>query len=189
MISCCPRFVFLLFLGALVIPRRSHAFKMMPLLKASHRTGSAERITTVLKASKTPDAMMLWKIPILSLLLSVQLASPSLAAVDSIFNHEYSDPLHLLCHRRIQVLENDSTKFHYTGTAVGPKDDTVLRGCSKEEIRKYKLRRGEFYGDILPGNKISAGDGIHEGVRDLKYKYSVYFFVAAYFRFSHLLIA
>jgi hypothetical protein len=119
--------------------------------------------TISLKAVKTNTFLSeSWKIPFTSLLLSAQLASPS-HAIDSVFNHDYSDPLHPLCNRRIEVLD-DGKSFHYTGTAVGPKDDPVLRGCSKEEIRKYKLRRGEFYGEVLPGNKISAGDGIHEGV-------------------------
>ncbi len=119
--------------------------------------------TVSLKAGKADTSLSdSWKIPLFSLLLSAQFASPS-HAIESVFNHEYSDPLHPLCNRRIEVLDDGKT-FHYTGTAVGPKDDPVLRGCSKEEIRKYKFRRGEFYGEVLPGNKISAGDGIHEGV-------------------------
>ena len=147
-----------------------HAFLNVPFSTASFRTSrrflSMER--TALKAHKTTTfSAAKWKIPLMAVLLSVQFASPS-QAVDSIFNHEYSDPLHPLCNRRIEVLD-DGKSFHYTGTAVGPKDDPVLRGCSKEEIRKYKFRRGEFYGEILPGNKVSAGDGIHEGVSSIAF--------------------
>ena len=54
---------------------------------------------------------------------------------------------------------------HYTGTAVGPKGDPVLRGCSAEEQAKYTLRRGAFDAMISPTDgAISAGDGVHEGV-------------------------
>jgi len=85
----------------------------------------------------------------------------------TVFNHEYADPFHPLCKRRIQVNPNDLT-FHYSGTAVGPKDDPVRRGCSTEEIQKYGLRQGAFDGNIIITTngqvKISAGDGVHEGV-------------------------
>ena len=61
-------------------------------------------------------------------------AAPALAVVDpSVFTNEYADPLHPQCLRRIEV-SKDGTTFHYSGTAVGPKDDPVLRGCSAQEI-------------------------------------------------------
>jgi hypothetical protein len=99
---------------------------------------------------------------------SLTCSSPALAATDasvsaSVFNHVYDDPLHPLCLRKIQVNQDGKT-FHYAGTAVGPKDDPVLRGCSYQEQKEFGLRRGAFDGEVLPGLKISAGDGIHEGV-------------------------
>jgi hypothetical protein len=59
--------------------------------------------------------------------------------------------------------------FQYTGTAVGPRgEDVTYRGCSPEEVAQYKLRQGSFVGQVIneAGGplKISAGDGIHEGV-------------------------
>lgn len=92
-------------------------------------------------------------------------ALPVNAQVDDItvYNNNYSDPLHPLCKRRIEVSKDGKT-FHYSGTAVGPKGDPVLRGCSKDEIREYKLRFGAFDGEILDNGRISAGDGIHEGI-------------------------
>eukprot|EP00587_Corethron_hystrix_P010674 CAMPEP_0113298746 /NCGR_PEP_ID=MMETSP0010_2-20120614/1060_1 /TAXON_ID=216773 ORGANISM="Corethron hystrix, Strain 308" /NCGR_SAMPLE_ID=MMETSP0010_2 /ASSEMBLY_ACC=CAM_ASM_000155 /LENGTH=141 /DNA_ID=CAMNT_0000151847 /DNA_START=327 /DNA_END=752 /DNA_ORIENTATION=- /assembly_acc=CAM_ASM_000155 len=54
--------------------------------------------------------------------------------------------------------------FRYSGTAVGPKNDVVLRGCSEEEQRIYGSRKGAFDGTILDGGRrITAGDGVHEG--------------------------
>jgi hypothetical protein len=94
-------------------------------------------------------------------------ASPAFAGGDafdpSLFTNDYSDPLHPMCKRHIEVAADGKT-FHYSGTAVGPKDDPVLRGCSQAEMREYKLRKGEFDGIILDNNRVSAGDGIHEGV-------------------------
>lgn len=80
-----------------------------------------------------------------------------------VFNHNYADPLHPECKRKIEV-NKDSLGFHYSGTGVGPKDDPVLRGCTPSEIREYGIRRGAFDGKILPGLKLDAGDGIHVGV-------------------------
>jgi hypothetical protein len=97
---------------------------------------------------------------------SLTCSSPALAATDpsaSVFNHVYEDPLHPLCLRNIKVNQDGKT-FHYAGTAVGPKDDPVLRGCSYQEQKEFGLRRGAFDGEVMPGLKISAGDGIHEGV-------------------------
>jgi hypothetical protein len=102
-------------------------------------------------------------VPALSLLLSAALAFPALAFDASIYTNDYGDPFHPLCKRRIEV-STDGGSFRYSGTAVGPKDDPVRRGCSAEEIEKYTLRQGAFDGLILDNGKISAGDGIHEGV-------------------------
>ena len=86
----------------------------------------------------------------------------------SILNHDYADPFHPFCNRKIEV-SKDGKSFHYSGTAVGPKGDEVLRGCSREEIKLYKLRKGSFDGLVLDdGYRISAGDGIHEGVWEPK---------------------
>jgi hypothetical protein len=104
-----------------------------------------------------------FKLPMLSLLLSAILVLPANALEASIFTNDYGDPFHPLCKRHIDV-SADGKRFHYSGTAVGPKDDPVRRGCTIEEIRKYKLREGAFDGIILSNGKISAGDGIHEGV-------------------------
>jgi len=79
-----------------------------------------------------------------------------------IFNHNYADPLHPECIRKIEV-NKDGMGFHYSGTGVGQKDDSVLRGCTPSEIREYKIRRSAFDGKILPGLKLDAGDGIHVG--------------------------
>jgi hypothetical protein len=107
-----------------------------------------------------------WKLPpfLCSLLVSASLAVLPAHAVDpSIYTNDYSDPFHPLCERHIQVIDGGKT-FHYSGTAVGPKDDPVRRGCSPEEIAKYKLRQGAFDGSILSNGRLSVGDGIHEGV-------------------------
>lgn len=121
------------------------------------------------------------KFTLLGMLVAVSLtcSSPAAAALKatdeagtgavsvSVFNHVYDDPLHPLCLRKIEVNQDGKT-FHYSGTAVGPKDDPVLRGCSYQEQKEFGLRRGAFDGEVfllLPdGLKISAGDGIHEGV-------------------------
>ncbi|GKY91273.1 hypothetical protein MPSEU_000099800 [Mayamaea pseudoterrestris] len=87
-------------------------------------------------------------------------------AVDypQVFTNDYDDPLHPFCRRHIQVIDTRTGTFRYDGTAVGPKEESgILRGCSKEEIKLYKLRTGTFTGTI-DANKISAGDGIHEGI-------------------------
>ena len=105
---------------------------------------------------------------LLSSLLVLSPVGSALAAVDNKvaspqWTNEYSDPLHPMCQRSIQLL--DKHHFRYSGTAVGPKDDAILRGCTQSEIRQYGLRRGSFEGIILDdGTRISAGDGVHEGV-------------------------
>eukprot|EP00527_Entomoneis_sp_CCMP2396_P009806 CAMPEP_0198136522 /NCGR_PEP_ID=MMETSP1443-20131203/168_1 /TAXON_ID=186043 /ORGANISM="Entomoneis sp., Strain CCMP2396" /LENGTH=263 /DNA_ID=CAMNT_0043797757 /DNA_START=82 /DNA_END=873 /DNA_ORIENTATION=- len=89
----------------------------------------------------------------------------------SILNHDYADPLHPYCHRKVEVAPVGAT-FHYSGTSVGLKGDSVLRGCSPDEVKLYKLRKGEFDGQVLVLEDgrfgISAGDGIHEGVWEPK---------------------
>lgn len=89
------------------------------------------------------------------------IAAPCHAFDAQVFTNHYEDPFHPLCKRHIQVSDNGRS-FRYDGTAVGPKNDPVLRGCSDEEIAKYGLRLGSFEGQVV-GNKISAGDGVHEG--------------------------
>ncbi|KAG7347205.1 hypothetical protein IV203_006274 [Nitzschia inconspicua] len=81
----------------------------------------------------------------------------SAAALDAyVFNHEYADPLHPECKRKIHV-NKDGKSFRYTGTAVGGKDDSILRGCSYAEIKEYGFRRETFEGRILPGNRLDFG--------------------------------
>lgn len=101
---------------------------------------------------------------VLPFALASSLVFPAFAAdAASIFTNDYSDPLHPQCRRHIEV-NADGKSFHYSGTAVGSEEDPVLRGCSSKEIKEFGIRRGAFDGIILEGNKISVGDGIHEGV-------------------------
>jgi len=88
---------------------------------------------------------------------------PCQALDPSIYSGDYADPFHPLCERHIRV-EEGSNVFHYSGTAVGSKDDSVKRGCSPFEIKQYGLRKGAFDGVILENGNLSAGDGIHEGI-------------------------
>ncbi len=101
-----------------------------------------------------------------SMLFSPSIVTPARAETPTdviVLNHDYSDPLHPQCRRTIQV-DSDGKTFHYSGTAVGPKDDPVLRGCSPGEIKQFGLRRASFDGQIqMPGLQLSVGDGIHEG--------------------------
>ena len=57
------------------------------------------------------------------------------------------------------------------GTDVGPKGigDKVFLACSPENVDKYKLRTWSFDGEIL-GDKVSAGDGVHEGTWNVNFK-------------------
>jgi hypothetical protein len=99
----------------------------------------------------------------LALACSVALAPPAYALDPGTFTNDYADPLHPECKRHIQV-NADGKTFHFSGTSVDqPKDDPVLRGCSREEVKQFGLRKGSFDGTIFDDNKISAGDGIHEG--------------------------
>jgi hypothetical protein len=122
---------------------------------------------TVANPNATPFQKVSWKSllqPILPLLLTGLIALPANAAVDGrIYTNDYSDPFHPLCKRHIQVVR-DGKSFRYSGTAVGKKNDPIERGCSPEEIREFGLRQGKFEGVITEDNKISAGDGIHEGI-------------------------
>lgn len=98
-----------------------------------------------------------------SIALTTAVAATPAAGDPFVFTGDYADPFHPYCERHLTV-RTDGKSFQYTGTAVGPKDDTVLRGCSPEEQSKYGSRKGAFEGLIVNnGNSISAGDGIHEG--------------------------
>jgi hypothetical protein len=99
----------------------------------------------------------------LSLAITASAILPAYAVDAQIFTNDYADPFHPLCQRHVEVFK-DGKSFHYSGTAVGPKGDTVLRGCSAQEIKDFGLRKGAFDGIILSDNRISAGDDIHEGV-------------------------
>jgi hypothetical protein len=116
------------------------------------------------------------KSPVASIILPFFLASsifflpPAFAdsSTNGIFTADYADPLHPQCRRHIQV-SVDGNSFHYSGTAVGPVDDPVVRGCSPKEIKEYGIRRGSFDGvitwdPVAQTFRISADDGIHEGV-------------------------
>jgi hypothetical protein len=120
-----------------------------------------------LVANQTPFQNVSWKSlvqPMLPLLLTGLIALPANAVVDGrVYTNDYADPFHPVCKRHIQVV-GDGKTFRYWGTAVGPKNDPIKRGCSPDEIREYGLRQGKFEGVITAENKISAGDGIHEGV-------------------------
>lgn len=119
-------------------------------------------IPTPAKTNKDAQQM----VSSLILATTILMSTPSYADFDPrVFANSYDDPLHPLCGRHITILNTKDGSFRYDGTAVGPKgaDSTVLRGCSKEEIKTYGLRTGTFTGRIV-GNTISAGDGIHEGV-------------------------
>ena len=121
---------------------------------------------TASSQDETNEHSQALKSTLLGMLVAASLtcSSPALAAADaSVLNHVYDDPLHPLCLRKIEVNQDGKT-FHYSGTGVGPKDDPVLRGCSYKEQKEFILRRGSFDGEVLPGLKISAGDGVHEGV-------------------------
>jgi hypothetical protein len=123
-------------------------------------------VHAALSQDETDEDSQAFKSTLLAMLVAASLTCPGLAfaATDaSVFNHVYDDPLHPLCLRKIEVNQDGKT-FHYSGTGVGPKDDPVLRGCSYQEQREFILRRGSFDGEVLPGSKISAGDGVHEGV-------------------------
>ncbi|KAL7569313.1 hypothetical protein ACA910_016856 [Epithemia clementina (nom. ined.)] len=155
------------------LPNISSAFQQRGILKDWHTsafyrrsskktTGEDASIQVPSWATSAAAASIMCFCSILTPLPS-NAASPS-----SVFNHDYADPLHPFCNRKIEVLR-DGKSFHFSGTSVGAKDDTVLHGCSSEEIKLYKLRNGEFDGLILDdGYRISAGDGIHEGVWEPK---------------------
>jgi hypothetical protein len=106
---------------------------------------------------------------ILSALLAGTIATSSAAVAfdSSTFNNQYADPLHPFCERKISVAK-DKTTFHFTGTDVAGKENGgPLRGCSSEEIKSFPLVKEGFDGKILE-DRISVGDGIHEGVWESK---------------------
>jgi hypothetical protein len=157
----CEAFVLRKSLCLALHPRANchHSVVVAPLAAASRGVASS----SILAEAQREDEWKKLHI-IVSLFLSVSLvAYPAHAFDPSIFTNDYADPFHPLCKRHIEVSANGKT-FHYSGTAVGPKDDPVRRGCTPTEIKQYKIRRGAFDGIILENNKISAGDGIHEGV-------------------------
>ncbi|KAL3930895.1 MAG: hypothetical protein SGARI_004349, partial [Bacillariaceae sp.] len=79
------------------------------------------------------------------------------AAPDAyIFNHDYADPAHPECKRKIQV-NRDGKSFKYSGTAVGDASDPTPRGCSYREVKEYGIRRENFDGKVLPGFKLELG--------------------------------
>lgn len=100
-------------------------------------------------------------------LTAAQVTTPMASFSPSLYNNEYADPFHPMCQRKIEVIENGKA-FHYSGTAVGPKDDPVNRGCSKAEQKAFGLRKGAFDGKIIDGNRLDAGDGVHEGIWEPK---------------------
>ena len=90
------------------------------------------------------------------------------------FEGDYSDKLHPLCTRHIEVddiLTKTSTKSfytaHFSGTDIGPPGigPVVRSACDEESIQKYGLREWTFDAKILvDGDTIDAGDEIHDGV-------------------------
>lgn len=95
----------------------------------------------------------------------------SYSDLSKILNHNYNDPLHQQCTRRIDVDRRDPTIFHYKGTRVDDNNESgVLRGCTPKEVRDYGgLKHGSFDGKIIIDDltsdvKLDAGDGIHVGV-------------------------
>lgn len=105
---------------------------------------------------------------IISLALAVFLCTQQAAGAGAVapeayvFNHEYADPLHPECKRKIQV-NKDGQTFKYSGTAVG--DPAVSRGCTYAEIKEYGIRRESFEGRILAGNQLDfLGDGTRIGL-------------------------
>lgn len=134
------------------------------------RAASPQTVAITTTQRKTVSS---WNHPLATSVIPAFLAcaiavTPAQAVDSSVFNHEYADPFHPYCERKIEVAKDGKT-FHYSGTAVGPKgDDGPLRGCSPQEIKQYTLRQGSFDGDILDDLRISAGDGIHEGVWEPK---------------------
>jgi hypothetical protein len=87
------------------------------------------------------------------ILLCTQQVAMAAAPEAYVFNHEYADPLHPECKRKIQV-SMDGKRFKYTGTAAGEKNDATVRGCTYREIKEYGIRRESLDGGILPGNKL-----------------------------------
>lgn len=125
----------------------SHPRHHMTVTRAPQTT-----TTTTTTLSTTPQSNIKWPpiqkslpVSVMILFWSLQFfgISPAAYAIDNpfVYSNDYADPFHPLCERRI-VVAPDGRTFQYSGTAVGPKDDPVRRGCSPEEIEKYQLRRG-----------------------------------------------
>jgi hypothetical protein len=80
-----------------------------------------------------------------------------------VFNHEYTDPIHPACIRKI-VVKKDGKTVEYSGTYTGSKTDPVPRGCSYSEIKEYGIQRDKYIGQILPtGLQLDNGNGMHIG--------------------------
>jgi hypothetical protein len=164
--------IFALFLVAIIsctglmAPASKFATSIKQRLSITHSFYLPESSQT---EGRTVDNKLKMKTGFASFLLAASLAfgAPAVVAAavggaPSVFTNDYNDPFHPLCGRHVQV-SSDGKEFHYSGTAVGPKGDPVKRGCTPGEIKEFGLRKGAFDG-FIDGTKISAGDGIHEGV-------------------------
>ncbi|GMH85461.1 hypothetical protein TrVE_jg5309 [Triparma verrucosa] len=107
---------------------------------------------------------------VVALTASIILGSCSGAAMAAVppsrFENSYDDQLHPLCERNIKVVKIGKNDFRakFSGTDTGPPGigQKIQIDCSAENIEKYKLREWEFDG-VINGDKIDAGDGVHEG--------------------------
>jgi hypothetical protein len=132
--------------------------KSIECFTKSHLVGLRESSQTV---GGPVDNKLKMKTGWVSLLLTASLAfgAPAMAAAiggaTSVFTNDYNDPLHPLCERHVKVL-SDGKAFHFSGTQGKP-------GCTQGEIKEFGISKKEFDG-FVEGTKISAGDGIHEGV-------------------------
>jgi hypothetical protein len=156
------RKLFVAVVNFVLLSSMCHAWTSIPTNKP---TSIHQKQPHTAALSFSPSAALATVLLSMALVWTTPSSSPAQAATaldPQTFAHEYSDPLHPSCRRHIQVLSNEGN-FRYDGTAVGPKNDPVLRGCSEAEIQRYGLRVGSFEGQIT-GDRISAGDGVHEGV-------------------------
>jgi hypothetical protein len=143
------------------------AFIPLGQVTTTAKFASCERPTDNLNTSFSPrnnlqiDALHFMQgvvqqttLSVAAMLLCTQHVAMAAAPESYVFNHEYTDPLHPECKRKIQVTK-DGMSFKYTGTAVGEKDDdAIMRGCTYGEIKEYGIRRESLKGEILPGNKM-----------------------------------
>ena len=102
--------------------------------------------------------------------LSTTLSAPALAFDDgSVLNHDYADPMHPFCNRKI-VANPDGKTFHYSGTrAVGPNENDndstqAMLGCSMEERKMFTILNEEFDGQISADNRLTVqgAEGVWE---------------------------